>query len=440
VADRVTFTGWLPTEADLNEALNAADIGLVLRIGQRWDNFHITDTLVHEMAVGLPIVAANLSGIAEILRQGAQGLLYTSNSIPSFVDAIEQLAQSPSDRINMGRASLGVAQTVCAIDDAARLVADTLRGAILPQHSHPHCSGDHNNFVEHSYRIHEQQYATRGEQPSKLPPWQDLNYKNTVDAWRHQRFFAVLDPFLEADPDATWLTVGDGHYGNDAHYLESKGAHVIASDISTHLLEQAHQAGHIREYRRENAESISLPDNSVDYIFCKHACHHFPRPYMAIYEMLRVCRKAVILEEPTDPYVCRCWTQIPLTHLRRLVNRVVAGRNGKHDYEPVGNYLYKFSEREFEKLALGMGMPTVAFKGLNDFYHPALAKATLKSTSAILEKLLVGTQDLLTYAGILQPVVLVATIFKAEPTEKLRTALKPSQHTVADMPRNQHAP
>jgi ubiquinone/menaquinone biosynthesis C-methylase UbiE len=295
-----------------------------------------------------------------------------------------------------------------------------------------------NGFVEQSYRMHEEHFMKRQIKKTARPPWQDQGSENTVGAWRHQRFFSAVDPFIQDNPYATWLTVGDGGYGIDAHYIESKGASVIASDISTHLLEQAHEAGYISEYARENAEAISLPDNSIDYLFCKHACHHFPRPYIAIHEMLRVARKAVILEEPADPYVCRRWTQLPLTHLRRLVNRLVASRNGKHDYEPVGNYLYKFSEREFEKLALGMGLTTVAFRGINDFYHPALARATITpcSVKGLLEKLLVGAQDGLMYAGLLQPVVLVATLFKSAPTAELRKALRQGRYAIVDLPGN----
>jgi len=53
LTDRVVFTGWLPTEEYLNNALASSDIGLVMRIGQETDHFHMTDTLAHEMACGL---------------------------------------------------------------------------------------------------------------------------------------------------------------------------------------------------------------------------------------------------------------------------------------------------------------------------------------------------------------------------------------------------
>ncbi|HKL20965.1 MAG TPA: glycosyltransferase, partial [Tichowtungia sp.] len=68
IEDRIVFTGWLPSEQDLNNALASADIGLVMRIGQETDHFHMTDTLAHEMACGKPILAVKLRGIAEVIR------------------------------------------------------------------------------------------------------------------------------------------------------------------------------------------------------------------------------------------------------------------------------------------------------------------------------------------------------------------------------------
>jgi len=77
MSDRVVFTGWLPSENDLNNALASTDIGLVMRIGQKTDHFHMTDTLAHEMACGKPILAVNLKGIAEVIEDGKNGFLFS---------------------------------------------------------------------------------------------------------------------------------------------------------------------------------------------------------------------------------------------------------------------------------------------------------------------------------------------------------------------------
>ncbi len=75
---------------------------------------------------------------------------------------------------------------------------------------------------------------------------------DTVDAWRHQRMYACLDPLLEVYRDSEWLTVGDGRFGKDAHYILNKGHKVVASDISDVLLKIGAEKGYIREFKAAN--------------------------------------------------------------------------------------------------------------------------------------------------------------------------------------------
>jgi len=95
IADRIVFTGWLPTEQDLNNALASADIGLVMRIGQETDHFHMTDTLAHEMACAKPILAVNLHGIAEVVTDGENGFLFSPKSHEEFCNKLASLAKTP---------------------------------------------------------------------------------------------------------------------------------------------------------------------------------------------------------------------------------------------------------------------------------------------------------------------------------------------------------
>ena len=89
ITESVIFTGWLPTENDLNNAIAASDIGLVMRIGQETDHFHMTDTLSHEMACAKPILAVNLRGIAEIIKNGENGFLFSPEKPEEFCDALK---------------------------------------------------------------------------------------------------------------------------------------------------------------------------------------------------------------------------------------------------------------------------------------------------------------------------------------------------------------
>ncbi|TAG71518.1 MAG: class I SAM-dependent methyltransferase, partial [Runella slithyformis] len=113
----------------------------------------------------------------------------------------------------------------------------------------------------------------------------------------NQLFFEFLNPFVE--PASAWLTVGDST-GIDAAYLKKQGGVATASDLSTKTLERVFAQQLIDGFSVQNVEQLSYPNNSFDYVCCKEAYHHFPRPAIGFYEMLRVARKGVVIIEPSD--------------------------------------------------------------------------------------------------------------------------------------------
>lgn len=101
----VRFTGWLATREEVNTALNASDIGLVMRIGQESDNFHTTGALVHNMAAGLPILAARLGGVSEIALEDRNGLLFDPSDMAEFRIKLDRLIRDPTLRERLGKAA-----------------------------------------------------------------------------------------------------------------------------------------------------------------------------------------------------------------------------------------------------------------------------------------------------------------------------------------------
>jgi glycosyltransferase involved in cell wall biosynthesis len=120
--DRCQLTGWLPTLQDVNRTLNAGDIGLVMRIGEQSDNFHMTGALVHNMACGLPLLAARLGGVCEVVKDGHNGLLFDPHDMETFKEQLIRLADSPQDRASYGSAALRDANIHF---DMARVVDNT---------------------------------------------------------------------------------------------------------------------------------------------------------------------------------------------------------------------------------------------------------------------------------------------------------------------------
>ena len=153
------------------------------------------------------------------------------------------------------------------------------------------------NFNDISYELHKED-RQKHFNSEKLLSWKN---KKTVDFWRHERMYSCLSPILSSYPSSSWLTVGDGRYGTDANYILSKGEKdVLATDISDTYLKIAYEEGFINKYKVENAEQLSFSNDSFDFVLCKESYHHFPRPMVALYEMIRVARKGVILIEPQD--------------------------------------------------------------------------------------------------------------------------------------------
>lgn len=228
------------------------------------------------------------------------------------------------------------------------------------------------DFYRRSYEIQQENYK-------KIQNPQLWKNFDTVDAWRHRRMYQQLDPFIELFPHSNWMTIGDGRYGNDAHYLEGKGREVTATDLSVNLLEQAQREGYIKRFQQQNAEHLSFADDSFDFVLCKEAYHHFPRPWLAVYEMLRVARVGVILIEPNDTPILKPASFILKQALKCALRKLHLGKrferqpltildSGSDSHEDMGNYVYCMSQREIEKVAGGLGLPVVAFSGVNDHY------------------------------------------------------------------------
>src|SRR5882724_2301680 len=120
--------------------------------------------------------------------------------------------------------------------------------------------------------------------------------EDTADFWRHKRMYDTIKPIASFYHDKKWLSIGDGRYGLDSYRLNKIfNIDVFPTDISKNMLEKAREMGIVKDYSVENAEQLSFSDQSHDVVFCKESFHHFPRPIIALYEMIRVSREAVVL-------------------------------------------------------------------------------------------------------------------------------------------------
>lgn len=237
------------------------------------------------------------------------------------------------------------------------------------------------SFIQQQYSSHALHFnnALSGDDKSKLTnTWFDTS---TADYWRHIRAFECAE-LLANGEDVSWVTIGDGRWGLDSIRIKAAGhQNVLPTDISEFLLNQSKSRGFISSYSIENAEKLNFTDGLFDYAFCKESFHHFPRPYLALYEMLRVSKKGAFLIEPNDPANASlnitksmgCGVGLIKNFLKILLGRTINFStsdihwNGP-GWEVSGNYVYGISKREAEKIALGINLPQLLIKGLNDFY------------------------------------------------------------------------
>lgn len=316
-------------------------------------------------------------------------------------------------------------------------------------------SGDEarRTFQDKSYSAHAAIYESLSKDENKRRVAETWFCDDTADAWLHNRMFQCADPLLAQFPEASWLTVGDGRFGKDAHYIESKGGRALATDITDALLVQGKARGFISDFKRENAEALSFADGQFDFVFCKESYHHFPRPMLALYEMLRVARKGVLLIEPADEPVLLHPKAVLLKAVKALLIRLGFGRRfGSLDthlvefnaaaYEEGGNYVYGLSSRDVQKAALGLNLPHVAFRGINTFYVKGSEFEKADESSATFRKMReqIRRRDARCARGLNLAAhdILAAMVFKVPMEPALRARLGEAGYQVLDLPRNPH--
>ncbi|MGB9748027.1 MAG: class I SAM-dependent methyltransferase [Bacteroidales bacterium] len=263
-----------------------------------------------------------------------------------------------------------------------------------------------------------------------------LKNKDCVGYFLNTRTLEILNPILKVKN--TWLTIGD-YNGFEAKYFQEHNQSVTASDISDVFLKEAKAENLIEGYRKENAEQISLPEDSIDYVSCREAFHHFPRAYLAVYEMIRVAKKGVIIIEPID-----ILSKLPLflliKNITDLINPLLINKIWKNrfSWETVGNYVFKISEREVEKIAMGIGLPCIAFKEINILHTVKEDTQTVPTNRKLLRKVKLKLRllDLPCVFRIIPYNTLCSVIFKEMPNDELLKDLKKIGYKIIKLPPN----
>lgn len=292
---------------------------------------------------------------------------------------------------------------------------------------------------EKSYNLHEQSFINT-EVEKELGRYRNWFDNPTTDLWRHTRMLSVLDPFLHDQKGASWLTVGDGRFGTSATYINRNGGKALPTDIDTKLLDIAKQNNVISDFAYANAEKLPFADGEFDFSYCKQAYHHFPRPILAVYEMLRVSNQAIIFTEPHD-YVPAPFIRSILQNIKHLLKQISGKKIDHYDtgnYETIGNYIYTISVREMEKIAQGIGLPCIAYKLFHDEYVVGVENEMFSENAPLYKKIrsAITQNSIKTALRITNPNTVQMIIFKIVPKDNIITSLEQDGYTIVTFPGN----
>ena len=291
------------------------------------------------------------------------------------------------------------------------------------------------DYFYNKQKNHHKKVIEDKEQKKKSESWFK---KNTVDYWRHKRMRDSILPLINFYPNSSWLTVGDGRYGTDANYLLGKGLDVHASDIQIELLKIGNKRGFIENFSEQNAEKLKFSDNEFDFVYCKESYHHFPRPAIATYEMLRVAKKGIILQEPVDNLFFEKFSQSLMHYVKEFTKLALRKKQEKHAFEEAGNYVYTLSSRELQKYALGINCRFIAYKIQQDCYVKGVEFEKASSKSKLFKKIrrTINFYEFLYRLGLVTSGIITGIILKTVPSDKLIKSLKNRGYKVEILPSN----
>lgn len=174
-----------------------------------------------------------------------------------------------------------------------------------------------------------------------------------------------------------------------------------------------------------------MPDNSYDFVLCKESYHHFPRPPIAFYEMLRVANKAVVLIEPVED------KERAIDFIKRAIKKILRG-DKTFIFEPSGNFVFRMNIHEIEKMLIALGGPCIAVKEFNDFYFPRVAhhSSQVFSLGSVVTKMGIFAQDMFCYLRLMNYGLATIIAFKTDITSEIKYELEVNGFTVIPLPKN----
>ena len=124
----VVLTGKM-THTELIERYRLATLFVLpSQIAEDGDRDGIPNVLLEAMAMELPVVSSDVSGIPEVIKQGVNGLLIRPQDAVALTNAITAVLFDPALRARMGKVGRHVVETMFCNDRNLRLLCDLFAG------------------------------------------------------------------------------------------------------------------------------------------------------------------------------------------------------------------------------------------------------------------------------------------------------------------------
>lgn len=114
ISDRVYFHGF---RSDVASYLAAAQLFV---LASKWEGF--PRSILEAMRAGLPVVASDVGGVHESVRDGETGFVVRAGDVEELRERLRRLITSPTLRLQMGRAGRALYEERYSFE---RLVAQT---------------------------------------------------------------------------------------------------------------------------------------------------------------------------------------------------------------------------------------------------------------------------------------------------------------------------
>lgn len=113
ISDKFIFTGKVE---DTRKIISLMDIGVVASIGSET----VCRVALEYMALGKPVVATDINGIPEVIKNGRNGFIVKPKDSTSMVDAILELLKDKTKRESYGKAGRVLVENEFSLDGFAR--------------------------------------------------------------------------------------------------------------------------------------------------------------------------------------------------------------------------------------------------------------------------------------------------------------------------------